>query len=107
MSDVVLNQVALKLFQLQNKTTEVVHKQTARHWLETFITYGKDDLANGIEFVYQEGGEGEGEHAEAVFKINDDTYKATWSYFSHYGADYDYLEVDEVKPVKKMVTVYE
>lgn len=61
-----------------------------------------------LHLIYQEGGgEGEGEHVEAVFKLDDTFYKATWSYYSHYGYSWDGLEFVEVVPREKLVIVYD
>ena len=60
-----------------------------------------------LVFVYLEGGEAEGEHAESVFSVDGVLYKATFRYFSHYGFDLDYLEVFEVEKKEKTVTVYD
>lgn len=74
--------------------------------------FSSDDLkANyGYEWIEGDtGGEGEGEYCYGVFKLQDKIYKAEWSYYSHYGCDYEDIEstLKEVKPVEKLVTVYE
>lgn len=61
----------------------------------------------GYEVIYQKGGEGEGEHAETVFKLNDDIYKVVYSYYSYDGFSFDYPEAFKVVPKEKTITVYE
>lgn len=60
-----------------------------------------------LELIYSEGGEGEGEHAESVFKLDGVFYKADYNYYSYNGFDYDYMVVHEVIPTEKTVIVYE
>lgn len=62
----------------------------------------------GVEFIEQEGGgEGGGEYCYTVFKIKDTLYKVEYSYYSHEGFNFDYMDFKEVKPVQRMVTFYE
>lgn len=66
----------------------------------------------GMKYQYLEqdgGGEGGSEYCYGVFKINDTIYKAEYSYYSHYGHEYDDITstLREVKPVEKTITVYE
>lgn len=64
----------------------------------------------GYEHIHQEGGgEGGSEYCEGVFKLDDKLYEVNYSYYSHNGCEYDYIEdtIREVKPVVKTVTVYE
>ena len=61
-----------------------------------------------LELVYQEGGgEGQGEHVEAVFKLHGVLYKAVWSYYSHYGYSWDGLTFTKVVPREKTIIVYD
>ena len=74
--------------------------------------FGGSDLKStyGYEWIEGDiGGEGEGEYCYGIFKLQDKIYKAEWSYYSYNGCDYDDIEstLKEVKPVEKMVTVYE
>lgn len=64
----------------------------------------------GYKHVTQEGGgEGGAEYCYGVFELAGKTYKAEYSYMSHYGYDFEGIldTLKEVKPVQKMVTVYE
>lgn len=64
----------------------------------------------GYKHLLQEGGgEGGREYCEGVFEMFGKTYKTSWSYYSHHGYEYDYISEDlrEVKPVEKVVIVYE
>ncbi|MNK14409.1 hypothetical protein D3C87_325320 [compost metagenome] len=61
-----------------------------------------------LEYVCGKGGgEGQGEHVEAVFKFDNVFYKATWAYYSHYGYSWDSLDFVEVVPREQLVTVYD
>lgn len=64
------------------------------------------DLVEAVEGEY--GREGGGESCYGVIKYLDKYYKATWSYFSYNGGDYDYImdTIKEVKPQQELVTVY-
>lgn len=57
----------------------------------------------------QTGGEGEGEYCYGVFKLGEQHFQVEWSYYSHHGWDYDDIEYTfhEVKPVQKLVTMFE
>jgi len=71
-----------------------------------------DEYLKGAGYTHIEmegGGEGGSEYCYGVIKIGDEYYKAEWSYYSYQGHDYDYIEntIKSVKPVQKMVTVYE
>ena len=73
------------------------------------------DIKEGLrdheyEHLEQEGGgEGGGEYCYGVFKLDGKIYKAAYSYYSHYGYERDGITstLKEVKPVEKLVTVYE
>ena len=72
----------------------------------------RDALAKewDYELLEQEGGgEGNGEYAYGVFRLKGVVYKAEWSYYSYSGSDYDGIEdtLKIVKPVEKLVTVWE
>ena len=55
------------------------------------------------------GSVGGGEFCWSVIKVNGKYYRAEWSYFSHCGRDYSYIEhtVTAVKPAQKTVTIFE
>ena len=55
------------------------------------------------------GGEGGGEHCEAVIKFNGTYYSGEWSYYSHEGTDFYGFDdtVVRVKPKQVMTTIYE
>lgn len=64
----------------------------------------------GYKHLEQEGGgEGGTEYCYGVFELNGKIYKAKYSYYSYDGHEYDGIEntLKEVKPVEKVVTVYE
>lgn len=64
----------------------------------------------GYEHFEQDGGgEGGAEDCHAVFKLGDKTYRTYYWYRSHYGYGTDGIvdNLEEVKPVQKMVTVFE
>ena len=62
----------------------------------------------GFKFISQDGGgEGGAEYCETVFKCKDIYYKATYSYYSHYGYDTSYMDVFQVTPKTKTITVFE
>jgi len=54
------------------------------------------------------GGEGGAEYCEAVFAFGGGFFQVSYSYASHCGHDYDYIEdtVKEVFPKKVTQTVY-
>ncbi len=63
-----------------------------------------------LEVIAGEGGsEGGGEYCWGVIRIGDKYLRATWSYYSYQGCEWDYIEdtIHEVKPVEKVITVYE
>ncbi len=64
----------------------------------------------GYKHIMQEGGgEGGSEHCEGIFEFMGKAYRASYSYYSHQGHDFDDIvdTLKEVKPVEKMVVVYE
>lgn len=63
--------------------------------------------SNRLKFHFLTGGEAEGEYADSVFTIDGVYYKAVFRYFSHHGFDFSYLEVYEVTPKEKTITVYD
>jgi len=79
-----------------------------RDLVRSFLSEDTLVVDQQVELIYQRGGgEGSGEHVEAVFKLFGIYYKATWNYYSHFGFDWDGLEFEEVVPFEKTVTVYE
>jgi hypothetical protein len=82
-------------------------------------TYGPDMVTKEVaekvllyEYQWIEGelgGEGSGEYCYGVFKFDGKFYKTEWSYYSYEGCNWDNIEhtLKEVKPVEKLVTVYE
>lgn len=55
------------------------------------------------------GGEGSGEYCWGVIRFKGKYYKAEWTYYSYNGCEYDDIisTIREVKPVEKLITVYE
>lgn len=73
------------------------------HW-DTFVE------EYGYKHIKQEGGgEGGAEYCFGIFQILDKFYKAEYSYYSYNGYEYGDISdtVREVKPVEKLITVYE
>lgn len=65
---------------------------------------------NGFKFIEGETGyEGSGEYCYVIFSWKDKVYKIEFSYYSHYGNNFEDVEstIREVKPVERVVTVYE
>lgn len=84
------------------------------HYDGDYNNYQKrvSDLSDkyGYEHLQQEGGgEGGSEGCYGVFKLGGKIYRAEYSYYSHYGCDYDDIlsTLKEVEPVEKTITVYE
>jgi len=76
------------------------------------IGYRNADIFSKYGYVHLEqegGGEGGAEYCYGVFSLGGKTYKAEYSYYSYHGHDYDYIlsTLREVKPVQKVITVYE
>lgn len=106
--------------EIEQKVNEILeefpHTYESRGEVKSYTTTFHDflsgefdnDKCERLKLISQEGGgEGEGEHVEAIFMLDGEYYKATWSYFSHYGYDWDYLEVNKVVPTERTITVYE
>lgn len=53
------------------------------------------------------GGEGGAEDCTFTFQWKDKFYTLHYNYYSYHGYDFDYCEMYEVKPIQKMVIVYE
>lgn len=96
---------------------ELFNEEQTR-WLDN-LTAGKE-TEEEVEQVLQQfgcermlegeyGEEGEGEHCWSVIKLKDKFYRASWSYYSYDGCEYDYIAdtIEEVIPVEKTVIVYE
>lgn len=78
--------------------------------LQAFLSNDIDppESADRIEYIEQHGGgEGQGEYVWAVFKFDGIFYKAEWNYYSQYGYNWDGLEIKEVVPREKIITVYD
>lgn len=64
----------------------------------------------GYKHLEQEGGDtGGAEGCHGVFSFKGKYYRCHYSYYSYDGHQYDYIEdtIQEVKPVEKVVIVYE
>ena len=66
--------------------------------------YGSDDTK---QLDCDGGGEGGSEYCYCIFSHKGVHYKAEFGYYSYHGYDFDDLTVTIVKPVEKVVTVYE
>ncbi len=72
--------------------------------------FNSEELGLGeSEEVDQHGGEGEGEawHSVQLFKDHDVYLRVDAHYTSYDGCDFSDSNIDEVRPVEKMITVYE
>ena len=77
-------------------------------WPEDF-TYKGSPLTKkypNSELVEDFGGEGLGDHAHVVIRVDDKLFKIDGYYSSYDGTDWD-TEWYEVKPAEKTITVYE
>ena len=78
-------------------------------WRETGEVYQSLCDKHMLEVVAGEGGhEGSGAYCWGVIRIGDKYYRASWSYYSYNGCEYDYIEdtIEEVEPFEKTVTMY-
>lgn len=84
-------------------------------YCDTDLHYREFEQQILLDYQYQNmndgntGGEGEDEHCSNVIKLHDKYYRASWSYYSYNGCEYDYIAntVQEVVPKEKVVTVFE
>lgn len=79
-------------------------------WRDAGSLFNRVYAEFGVEQVEgQYGGEGEGEYCYEIIKVKDKYYRASWSYYSYQGCEYDWIEdtIQEVKPVEKTIIVYE
>jgi len=75
-----------------------------------YMDYNSEKLGLGeVKEIEQHGGEGEGEswHSVQYFKDHDVYLRVDASYSSYEGTDFSDSEIQEVRPVEKMVTFYE
>lgn len=79
--------------------------------LRSFLSQDLDipeEFCPRLEYIDGDGGgEGNGEYVWAVFKFDDVFYKAEWNYYSHHGYSWDGLEIKQVVPREKIITVYD
>lgn len=62
----------------------------------------------GVEWIEQDGGyEGGGEYCYTIFRVHNQYYKVSFSYYSHHGFEFDYANAYEVEAVERMATFYE
>lgn len=75
-----------------------------------FVHEGGPVVIDGVlleaKVVHTTGGEDEGSYASSTFQIGDQYFRKSGYYASHYGYDWD-GELEEVRPVQKVVTVFE
>lgn len=65
---------------------------------------------NGFKYIEGDtGGEGSGSYCYVIFSWKGRTYKIEFSYYSYEGNNFDDVEetIKEVKPVEKLITVWE
>lgn len=78
--------------------------------LKSYLEDSKWAKDNGFKYLEGDtGGEGMGEYCYAIFSWKDKVYKIEFSYYSYHGNDFDDVErtIKEVRPVEKLVTIYE
>ena len=82
---------------------ELIYEMCEGGFTDRFNDYGYEHLEQ------EGGGEGGGEYCYGVFKFKGKLYKAEYAYYSYEGNDYSEIlsTLREVKPVEKLVTVYE
>ena len=90
---------------------EIIEPDYHSEWrLESYPEEAKWAKENNLQCFDQEGGgEGGSEYCYMIFSWKDKVYKIEYSYYSHYGHNFEDVEstIREVKPVEKVVTVYE
>jgi hypothetical protein len=65
-------------------------------------------VSDHVKYIEHEGGgEGGSEDCESVIQVGGVFYKIIYSYASYEGFDWDFAEVEIVKPVERVVTFYE
>jgi hypothetical protein len=87
-----------------------VPENSELHWREAEDAYQTFCDKHMLEVVAGEGGTGlGGEHCWGVIRIGDKYFRADWSYYYKRGCKWDYIEdtIQEVKPVEKVIIVYE
>lgn len=57
--------------------------------------------------IVHNGGEGEGDHADGVFQLEDTFFDFSYSYQSYDGFQPEYGTLCVVQPIQKQITVYE
>lgn len=79
-----------------------------------YVPSAAKEILAGIQIsaVLDEGGEGEGDHAEMVRKIvfpdgHEELVRVTGSYASYDGFEWNYYDMHLCQPVEKTITVYE
>lgn len=76
-------------------------------WGSSHLTVTLGDTTYPVkEVAHQGGGEGQGENVWLVFEVDGRLFKTTGFYMSYDGTTWD-GDVTEVKPVQKVVTVFE
>lgn len=87
-----------------------VPENSELEWTESGVVFQSLCDKHMLKVVAGEGGsEGGGEYCWGVIRIGDKYLRASWSYYSYQGCEWDFIEdtLEEVKPVEKVVTVYE
>jgi hypothetical protein len=96
-------------------------ERNGRNWKDASYRKELDDYSSkreevinsaigDYEHLEQEGGgEGGAEYCYGVFRLGDKIYRASYSYYSHNGHEWDGITstLKEVKPVEKTITVYQ
>lgn len=78
-------------------------------FIEDSYKAGEKSIINGVEFevAHIEGGEGKGDHAEIVYKVDNELFAEYARYDSYNGFDWNFDGPWAVELVQKMITVYE
>ncbi len=86
-----------------------IHSLTPDDFYQGDFSDDFESLVGGIEEVENCGGEGEGDHCHVVICLVEcDLYlRADGYYASDYGYDWTSSKWYEVRPIQKIITVYE
>lgn len=113
LEELIMSKVDLTVFQELASTTKEGLDYTIYCLAAGGEIYGDFEKALeelDYEHIDSKGGyEGGGEYCYGVFKLKGRIYKAEWTYYSYNGSEYEGIAntLREVKPVEKVVTVYE
>lgn len=89
-----------------DNTSGVIEKEDGISWIDNAIMVDNISGTLGYKHIKSVGC---GEYCYGIIKVKDRYYKAEWLYYPYSGCEYDCIEgtLKEVKPVEKVITVYE